>query len=402
MTPSESSRSYVVYGTTAWDGPRQAEHNLAHALSAHHPVLYVDPAISPATPIRYGVRQETWRACKAVADRRLRRRGNVTVFAPLVLPPIHHPRARALSLPFVRWQVRRAVEHAKLERPVVLAWRLLPELSGVAGECLRVAVVMDHPSAGAELMGRDPAELEAQTAALCEASDLVCTTSHPTQELLASRGCQSELVPFGFPGDQVGAFDAAREPAEYSKLPRPLLGYTGGIDDRLDFELIVRLADRFSEGSLVFVGPLSPRLSTEAHAALASRPNIHLLGPRPRADLPGYVRYLDVALMPYEDSVWTRHQSPMKLWEYLYAGPPIVATASPDLRWHPSDLLSYAETIPEALEMTARALADPGEGRDARRAYALANTWDDRARQIERLVAERLNEDRLAIEPAAA
>jgi hypothetical protein len=92
----------------------------------------------------------------------------------------------------------------------------------------------------------------------------------------------------------------------------------------------------------------------------------------------------------------------MKLWEYLYAGPPIVATASPDLRWHPSHLLSYAETIPEALELAKLALADPGKGRDERRAYALANTWDDRARQLERLVAERLNGDRVAIEPAAA
>jgi teichuronic acid biosynthesis glycosyltransferase TuaH len=384
-------RSYVIYAPTPWESARHATHNLADALAAHHAVLYIDPPLSPLSPIRYGLRRSTLPRVRAVVDRRLRTSGRLRVFGPLVLPPIEHPRSRALSLPLLRAQIRRAVARAGLERPVVLAWRGLPELAGVAGESLRVGVVMDHPSAGASLLGRDAAELEAEAEALCRSAELICTTSYPMKELLAERGWDSEHVAFGFPADLIGAYDGAAEPPEYAALPRPLLGYTGGIDDRLNFDLILRLADRFSNGSLVFVGPLSPRLSGSARAALAARANIHLLGPRPRAQLPAYIRYLDVALMPYADTLFTRYQSPMKLWEYLYAGPPIVASGATELRRYPPSLVSYAESVDAAPALAERALADPAAGRDARRSLALANNWDDRAVQIVALVAGRLN-----------
>ncbi len=390
-----SDRSYVIYGTSSWDGSWQAELNFAHALAARHPVLYIDPAVSPLTPFRYGVTPDTVRHVRSVADRGLRDRGRVKVFAPLVIPPIHHPRTQAWSVPLIRRQVGSAVRRLGLRQPVVIAWRMLPLLAGVARESLRIAVVMDHPSAGAALMGRDPAALEAETSALCASADHICTTSYPTQELLAGRGWETELVPFGFAADLAPAFDAAQLPPEYAALPRPLLGYTGGIDDRLDYDLVVSLADRFATGSLVFVGPVSPRLTPDAHQALASRPNIHVLGVRPRDELPAYIRHLDLALMPYAESLWTRHQSPMKFWEYLYAGPPILATGSAELRRYDPPLLSYAETRGEALAMAERALADPGVGRETRRAFALANTWDDRAAQIDRLV-DRCLEERMS------
>lgn len=386
-------RGYVIYAPIAWDGPRQATHNLADALAVRHPVLYVDPPISPLSPIRYGLRSHTARRLRAVVDRHTRTYGRMRVFGPLVLPPIEHPQTRVLSRPLLRRQVARAVARAEIEQPIVLAWRQLPELAGVAGEALRVGVIMDHPAAGASLMGRSAAELEAEATAICQSADLICTTSQPMHELLGERGWASELVPFGFPADLAGAFDSAAEPAEYAALPRPLLGYTGSIDDRLDFELIVRLADRFSHGSLAFVGPLSPRLSAAAREALGARPNIHLLGPRPRAQLPAYVRHLDVALMPYEDTLFTRYQSPMKMWEYMYAGPPILGTGAAELRRFPAPLVNFAESDEDAMALAERLLAAPALGRDERRAFALANTWDDRAAQLDALVDSRLRDD---------
>jgi teichuronic acid biosynthesis glycosyltransferase TuaH len=388
---SSRERGYVIFAPTPWDSPRQPAHNLADALSVHHRVLYIDPPLSPLSPFRYGLRRDTMPRVRAVLDRRLRTVGGLQVFGPLVLPPIEHPRMRSLSAPLLRAQIAHAVKRAGMNAPIVLAWRGLPELAAVATESLRVGVIMDHPSAGAALLGRDAAQLEAEVTAICESSDLICTTSHPMHELLSQRGWENELVPFGFPADLAADFDGAVEPPEYAALPQPLLGYTGGIDDRLDYDLILQLADRFSHGSLVFVGAVSPRLSEAARAALGARANIHLLGPRPRTQLPAYVRYLDVALMPYEDSLFTRYQSPMKMWEYLYAGPPIVASGSAELRRYPPPLVNYAEDAEQFLALAERTLAHPVAGRDERRSFALANTWDDRAAQLDTLAGERLH-----------
>jgi teichuronic acid biosynthesis glycosyltransferase TuaH len=383
-------RSYVVYAPTAWSSPWQPAHNLAHALAARHAVLYVDPAMSPITPFRYGLRPDTWRGVRTLLDRGSRVNERVQVFTPVALPPVSDRRARALSRPLVRAQLRGAVARASLEPPVVLSWWPLADIAGATRETLRVAFIMDHPAASARLLGRDPDELEREAETSCERADLLCTTSSAVQQLLAVRGWEPELVPFGFPGDLAEMYDSAGEPVEYGSMPRPLIGYTGGIDDRLDFRLIVELADRFRDGSIAFVGAVSPRLSSQARAALTSRPNIHLLGPRPRQHLPGYVRNLDVALMPYRDCLFTRYQSPMKVWEYLYAGPPIVGTASPDLEQFPTALVSYADDPGQFVPLVEAALSARSAGREARRRYALENTWDHRAEQLEGLIEARL------------
>ena len=95
--------------------------------------------------------------------------------------------------------------------------------------------------------------------------------------------------------------------------------------------------------------------------------------------------------MPYEDSLFTRYQSPMKLWEYLYAGPPIVGAGSVELRGYPPPLVNYGESPGEALAMVEQALADPQTGRDERSRFALANTWDDRASRLDGIVDRRLD-----------
>jgi hypothetical protein len=394
-------RSYVIYATMPWEGPWAVEHNVAHALARRHPVLYVDPPLSPVTPFRYGFTRTTWPQVAAVLDRRVRSCDRLQVFGPLALPPLTHRRMREVSLPLLRGQVRRAVQRAGLQEPIVVAWRSLQELAGAAGESLRVGVVMDHLPAGAALLGRDPADLELEMETMCRAAEVLCVTSNPVQALLERQGWESELLPFGFPGDLAELYEAATEPEEYRSLPRPLLGYTGSIDDRLDFELIVRLADRIPHGSIVFVGAVSPRLTAQARAALGSRANVHLLGVRPRQSLPAYIRYLDCALLPYVDSEWTRHQSPMKVWDYFYAGVPIVGTGSIELRRYPPPLVHYAETADQAIDLVARSLASGDVGREARRSFALENTWDARATKLDALVDEALEQRRPRVLEAA-
>ena len=99
-------------------------------------------------------------------------------------------------------------------------------------------------------------------------------------------------------------------------LSRPLLGYIGTLhDERLDLELIVALARRFSTGSLVLVGP--NHLSLAARRKLGQCANIHLPGPVPYALVPAYLQAFDVCLLPHVVTPFTESLNPIKLWEYL-------------------------------------------------------------------------------------
>ena len=138
----------------------------------------------------------------------------------------------------------------------------------------------------------------------------------------------------------------------------------------------------------MFVGHVSPRLPARAARLLESLPNVHVLGPVDRKGLPPYISHLDVALLPYLEDEWGAYGSPLKIWDYLYAGPPIVGSGYLELQDFPPPLIRFNSGVPAFIASVEEALAEDGAGRSIRRKYALENTWDDRARQLDRVVEE--------------
>lgn len=381
------SRSYLVYGTSSWDAPWLTEQQLAAALSRRHRVLYVEPPLSPVTPFRYGRRGRDYAQprVQALFRRRPRREGATAVFQPLALPPLENPRARRASAPLLRAQLSLALRQQDLTRPVTVSGRFHEGTFGLAGESARVYLVKDWVQAGSQLLGHSRETLEAAVRWMCDHADLVCATSRPLQEALGERGVAAELLPHGFDAALAGAYDGAREPLELRELTRPLLGYTGRVDGRLDFQLLDALAEEVAPGTIVLIGPRSPRLAVENLELARRRENIVLLGARPREQLPSYVAHLDLCLLPYREDEWLRYGSPLKLWEYLYAGPPIVGTGCEVLRDYPPPLVTYASGREALFEAVEKSLAAVG-GQEERRAFAMANTWDARAETLDRLV----------------
>jgi len=380
-------RSYLIYGSSAWDEPWLTEHNLAHALSARgNEVLFVEPPVSFATPLRPGAHRNARRLLR----RGVRREGATAVVQPLALPPLSHPRARSLSVPLVLHAVRTASRRLDLAEQVVISTRNTAALAGVTDEALRVYLVKDWVRAGGDLLGRRESDLERDVATMARWADLVCAISPQLQDGLARDGVDSVVLRHGFHAELVPLYEGWTEPGDLKRLPRPLLGYAGRIDARLDIDLLVRLARRFDGGTLLLIGPVSPRLPADERARLEAEPNVLLLGTRARTELPAYLSSLDCSLMPYRKREWLNYGSPLKLWDLLYAGPPIVGCGCIALAEYSPELLEFAAAGDEFLTAVARALDTGRQGEDARRRYALANSWDARAAQLEQMVAGRV------------
>jgi glycosyltransferase involved in cell wall biosynthesis len=379
---------YVVFGTVPWDSPWLTEQNLAHALGRSRRVLYVEPPTTMLAPLRYGLRRQTAAELRRLARRSLRRSGRIHVLRSVVLPPREHPRARAASAPLLRAQVRRAVARLGLERPVAVAARGIPDMRGAAGERACVYVIKDLVEADGDLIGKDSRKLAKDVRRMCADADLICVISSRLRDTFAERGVAASLLPHGFHAELASLYDAP-PPSDLDQLPRPRLGYAGRIDGRLDFDALRALARRFGTGSLVLVGPVSPRLRGSALAALRRLPNVHMLGTRTRHDLPAYLANFDCALMPYREGAWAHHGSPLKLWDYLYAGPPLVGSGYSALGDY-EPLVRFVSGSAAFAAAVQQALRDPQAGREERRAFALANSWDKRAAQLEALVEEHL------------
>jgi glycosyltransferase involved in cell wall biosynthesis len=181
---------------------------------------------------------------------------------------------------------------------------------------------------------------------------------------------------------------------ELRSLPRPILGYFGVVDERLDYALIERLAERFPSGSVVFVGPTAKVDPSE----LPQRSNIHWLGQRSYQQLPAYVKGFDVCLMPFALNEATEFINPTKTLEYMAAGKPIVSTAVPDVVRNFVPIVRIAETEREFVDAVALALTpEPGRIREGI-ARARAATWESTVAAMDGLIAQAIHPRQLGRE----
>ncbi|MBI4471558.1 MAG: glycosyltransferase [Acidobacteria bacterium] len=118
-------------------------------------------------------------------------------------------------------------------------------------------------------------------------------------------------------------------PREMAAIPRPILGLVGHIHYWIDLKLIRFLAERKPEWSFVLIGPANPLARTREIRHL---PNVRLLGRKPQTEIPAHVQAMDCCLNPYVSGMLSEHVSPLKLYEYLAAGKPVVSTDMPEAR----------------------------------------------------------------------
>lgn len=379
MDPAEPSLQpmpVIVVGTARWAAPWLTEQNLAFALAQRYPVLYVEPP--QIVPRRRG-EDGTFRL------RRVRLHGReVVIFRPLVLPLRSRSRSARASAPLYQAQLRAVVERLGMHGAVLLAGDSRPGTVGGAGERLSGYIVKDWVYDDPGLLGRPAADLVAERDQICNEVDLVLAISPSIQESLAEVGIASKVLRHGFHADLAAAYEGD-PPVELMAFPSPRIVFAGRIDARLDVHKLREVARAFPRGSVVVIGPTSPRMPPEDLAVITGQPNIYLLGARERGLLPPYLVHADCLLIPYRDTVWSHHGSPLKLWDYLYAGPPIVGSGY-------SILSDYSEFVRFANddEKFVAAVADAvrlGGGAAARRAFALANSWDARGRELESILA---------------
>lgn len=146
-----------------------------------------------------------------------------------------------------------------------------------------------------------------------------------------------------------------REPDDQIAIPRPRLGYSGVIDERMDVDLLKAVAALRPDWHFVMVGPVVKISESD----LPKARNIHWLGAKKYSDLPAYMAGWDVGLLPFARNESTRFISPTKTPEYLAAGLSVVSTSIADVvRPYGSEgLVHIADTPGEFIAAAEQAIA---------------------------------------------
>lgn len=158
------------------------------------------------------------------------------------------------------------------------------------------------------------------------------------------------------------------------RFMRPLAGVVGGINERLDFGLLLECANLPALGTLLLVGPV-PENPPDALQQLLEHPKCAAVGRQPHDAIHEWFQCLDVGLVPYVATEFNRMCSPMRLFDHLASGAPVVATAACDQAKAFAGRVSVCATAAEFTEALDRRL---GEQRE----WVGGIRWQDRAQGI--------------------
>lgn len=177
-------------------------------------------------------------------------------------------------------------------------------------------------------------------------------------------------------------------PEDIKNIPHPIVGFVGNVTDRIDFTLLEHISKSHLSWSLVLIGG---GRDVQVLDAIAELPNIHLFGARSFEKVPDYLKAFDVCIIPYDaDDPFNVNCFPLKLYEYLSTGKPIVSTDLPAVR--PFDgLVRIAHDVGDFERHVAEALEEQDEDlRQRRLAVAQENSWERRAEAVSRIIEDTL------------
>jgi glycosyltransferase involved in cell wall biosynthesis len=376
-----AGRDVVCVGFSDWNGELLTnEQHLLVRLARDNNVLFVE-SLGLRRPQVAGkdLRRIARRLVRGVQPPRAV--DGLHVLSPLVLPVHDRPAAVRLNAQILPRLVASATRRLGMRDPIL--WSFVPQAE-VLLDRLRPSKVLyyvddDH----AAKKGIDAASFRAAEERFARRADAILASAPELAQRMRALNPNVHYAPNVADTRMFARAlqDGPVDPA-LAALPGPRIVFVGAIvANKLDLDLIAQVSRLRPEWSFAFVGPVGPGDPHTDVGALRGLPNVHLLGHRPYAALPEVLRGAGVAWLPYLTDGEMRSVFPMKTYEYLAAGAPVVSTPLPALA--DVDEVAKAPDAAGVVALLEAALTgDDPAARAARSARAQAFSWESRLEQL--------------------
>jgi glycosyltransferase involved in cell wall biosynthesis len=384
---SQVPRDIILFSTADWTSKywTNKQHIASRLAARGHRVLYVEtvglrmPGLNAPDAKRMLSRLQRGLASATQV------RENLWTLSPLTIPLGHGNRVIAA---INSWQLRARIKSwmgaNAIQAPLV--WTYHPYMLDAIDTIQRSKLIYHCADDLGAMPGIDRGPFDAAERRLLEVADVTFTTSpYLQQRCSAVAGTRSHYFCNVADIDHFGtARLEGQVPPDLQRIGRPRLAYVGVLSDfKTDFDILDAIATARPNWNLVLVGEPRAGQIDAALDRLAARPNVHLLGWRSYEELPRYLSGVDVALLPQRINDYTRAMFPMKFFEYLAAGLPVVSTPIGAL----DEFKALYASAPDAASFIAAVesiLARPRVALPLDAPVLRENSWD---RRLDRMLA---------------
>ncbi len=380
------NENIICISSIDWDPIWTRKQQVMSRLPKSNTILYVEPPVTLLSPFKDPGAWKKWGAWLRGVHRV---RENIFVSSPPVVLPFgnKYRLVNRLNQWLIYFFLRGLISRLNLQDCII--WTYLPNSVDLVDKFTeRKALIYDCVDEHSEYSGLiDKALVTGMERALMGRCDLVFVTARGLYEAKKSYARSIYFLPNAA---DVAHFMKAQDPEtavppEIARLPGPIIGFAGVIKEWIDLDLVRETALAHPEWSLVMIGPVGAGIDISALQAL---PNVHFLGRREVRDLPNYLKAFDVCLNPFKINKLTDKVSPLKFYEYLASGKPIVSVNMPGVADF-SGVIEIAGSRTEFVRGIERALQEETPARlQARLIKARENSWDSRVEFMMTKIAE--------------
>jgi len=331
------SRNVILFSTADWDAPywTNKQHTARHLAALGFQVLYIE---SPGLRAPSFNRKDFGRILRRI-NRSIRApqmvESRLWTLSTVTIPFKHHWKSiRMINQGCIRRLLRRFVKRHGFSEPIIWTYHpfVFESLAGLDYSKLIYHSVDDLSA----IPGIDRTGFLAEEQRLVSHADVVFTTS----ETLRLKYLPSNSNTFYMPNVvDLEHFGRARKkgvlPKDLAAVPEPRIGFLGVLSDfKVDFSLVLDVVRRRPDWHWIFIGEEREGQMNPLKKDLTRQANTHFLGYKPYSALPEYLRGISVGTLPLHINEYTRSMFPMKYYEYLASGIPVVSTPLEFTRYH--------------------------------------------------------------------
>lgn len=252
---------------------------------------------------------------------------NLYIFSPILLPFPYSWIARKINKFLLLSVLARWMKVLDFNDPII--WAFLPtgitlDIVGNTYKKLLIYYCIDNFSVSSSTAKK----VRVTEKRLLKKADFVFVTSKALYDYCSRLNRNVAIFPFGVNiyNFQKAMLSKTGMPDELKTINKPIIGYVGGIHKWIDLELVKNTALSLPDFAFVFVGPLQTDVSI-----LSNIKNIYFLGNKDHAELPYFIKYFSITIIPYLITDYTKNVYPTKLNEYLAMGKPVISTGLPEI-----------------------------------------------------------------------
>lgn len=306
---------------------------------------------------------------------------NLYVYSPLILPFPYSKFARIVNRFLLLKALKRWIKTVNFYNPII--WTFLPTPIALdLIEHIPHKALVYYCTDNFYATSKSARKILRYEKLVIRKADAVFAMSTDMYEYCLKYNKNVTRIPIGVnPEIFLDSWLDTQMPREMQGITGRKIGYVGGVRRSIDLDLVIYLAEKLSDFTFIFIGPIQTGISNLKHIK-----NIIFFGEKKHQDLPAYIRHFDVCIIPYLKDDYTDNVSPAKLNEYLLMGKPVVSVNLREVEEFNKDngrIVYIADTYADFVHMIRSAIDHDNEVlRNKRKNAALNNSWDKKINQM--------------------